>query len=70
MMSPLPLVSLVRRSLPGVPTVAWSAFVSRLNVADNYSAIRTAGPDYEKSERYSNGIGSRLNRTAKKLVPA
>jgi hypothetical protein len=49
----LPLDSLVRRILPGVPTVYLEGIASRLRVADNYKAIRLASPEYDLAKRYS-----------------
>lgn len=56
----LPLVSLVRRTLPGVPTVYLEGIASRLIVVDNYKAIRFASQEYDLAKRYSTILGTNV----------
>ena len=57
----LPLVSLVRRKLPGVPTVNLEGIASRLTVADNQRYPALHSEEYDDAKCYSTILGTKVS---------
>ena len=57
----LPLVSLVRRKLPGVPTVYLEGIASRLTVADNQRYPALYSEEYDDAKCYSTILGTKVS---------